>query len=187
VQQKQPKMPLRTCPSVKWVDIVSRLERACTTFLENDAALLRVDANERSMTHRLAQYLQCEFPGLNVDCEYNRKGKTPKRLRGHVDQAITAPDTKGTTVFPDIIVHRRGAQCNLLVIEAKKYPYTEDELNYDKRKLQAYCDELRYEYGVLVLFYVGEKYGIACKRPQANGPDICEFALGECVDDRVPI
>lgn len=60
--------------------VESRVEEALDIYLKEDSYLLNVNANERSITHKLAEYLQQEFPGYNVDCEYNKdvdnRGKT---------------------------------------------------------------------------------------------------------------
>jgi len=52
---------------------VKRKVRAATELLiRKDAHLLKIDVNERSITHRLALHLQDAFKGWDVDCEYNR-------------------------------------------------------------------------------------------------------------------
>jgi hypothetical protein len=43
-----------------------------------------------------------------------------------VPTSIEANDTAAITVFPDIIVHHRGLEDNLLVIEMKKTINTKD-------------------------------------------------------------
>jgi hypothetical protein len=90
------------------------------------------DVNERSLTHRLAVHLERSLAergsDLSVDCEYNRSGGSPKRLQHLIESfAKTATpeelvrDTKGRTVFPDIVVHKRGTDGpNVIVIEAKR-------------------------------------------------------------------
>ena len=60
--------------------IGDKVLRALQRFIDNDLYLLRINANERSLSHCLAIYLQEEFPAFNVDCEYNRDGIDPKRL-----------------------------------------------------------------------------------------------------------
>lgn len=62
------------------MEIRDKIIRAYKTLLAQDAHLLIVDANERSLTHRLAMYLQAEFPDYHVDCEYNRNGMNAKKL-----------------------------------------------------------------------------------------------------------
>jgi len=55
-------------------EIEQKVSNAILRFLEKDGLLLEIDANERSISHRLAGYLQEEFLGWDVDCEYNPKG-----------------------------------------------------------------------------------------------------------------
>ena len=86
---------------------------------KNDWKLLKSDVNERSITHKLAIYLQENFPNFDVDCEYNRDGLDPKMLNLPVSN-ILDNDTEAKTVFPDIIIHERGTKNNILVIEVKK-------------------------------------------------------------------
>lgn len=68
-------------------------------FIDHD--LLGIDANERSITFRFAMYLQQCFPGWTVDCEYNRDGIEPKRLR-HLELYPDSEDVEAKTVFPDV-------------------------------------------------------------------------------------
>lgn len=87
---------------------------ALESFLRSDAELLIHDVNERTITGSLADHLKPQFPGWNVDCEYNRDGHEVKRANSRI-------------VVPDIIVHRRGTPDNLLVIEVKKSNTTEPD------------------------------------------------------------
>ena len=54
--------------------------RTLKKFLKKDSYLSDVYANERSQTHKIAEYLQQILPGYNVDCEYNRKLRQEKTL-----------------------------------------------------------------------------------------------------------
>lgn len=136
----------------------ARVDAAYDALLCNDRYLLEVDANERSITHKLAEYLQREFPGWNTDCEYNRSGDLPKTLRRRVGEWVRADDTEARSVFPDIIVHRRGpSKPNLLVVEAKKS--TTQRGSDDEEKLRAYLCEYHYQFAYMVIFRVG---GHAC-------------------------
>jgi len=136
----------------KQVDIA--LNRAIDIFVEKDKHLLAADANERSMSHRIAVYLEQEAPGYDVDCEYNRDGFDVKRLA--LEERHTSDDNdEAVTVFPDIIIHRRGNNNhNLLVIEMKK-AVTGADISYDLRKLQAFRHELQYTWAVhLIIGYL---------------------------------
>ncbi|MFT9637505.1 hypothetical protein ACMZ49_09350 [Alcaligenes phenolicus] len=122
--------------------------RALSELLENDHDLLGIDANERSITFRFAMYLQRHFPDWTVDCEYNRDGTEPKRL-GHLELYPDSEDDEAKTVFPDVIVHRRGTRQNHLVLEFKKSTSRVDR-RIDLRKLQGYKQQLGYEHALFV-------------------------------------
>jgi len=129
--------------------------KAVSEFLLKEKFLLNEDLNERTMTHKLAEYLQKYFQDYNVDCEYNRmmkdKDYTTKTLLLSID-IITSDDSKQTTVMPDIIIHRRGNdRSNLLVIEVKKKINSANK-QFDFEKLRAFTSELKYEYGVYLEF-----------------------------------
>lgn len=119
-------------------------------FCKDDIELLTLDANERSITHHIAKYLERYVPrGLAVDCEYNRKDGTPKRLIGRIEKNKGTDDTEGSNVFPDIIVHERSkGNNNLLVVEAKKEGKS---YKNDEEKISAYVKELHYLWGLLLI------------------------------------
>jgi hypothetical protein len=122
--------------------------RALSELLVNDHDLLGIDANERSITFRFAMYLQQHFPEWTVDCEYNRDGIEPKRL-GHLGLYPDSEDDEAKTVFPDVIVHRRGTRNNHLVLEFKKSTSRVDR-QIDLRKLRGYKQQLGYEHALFV-------------------------------------
>jgi hypothetical protein len=96
---------------------MERTRIALGVLQKNDSFLLENKANERTVAHKFAEYLQKQFPDWNVDCEYNRMGTDLKELDG-----IKECDghRKTNRVFPDIIVHQRNQERNLIVIELKK-------------------------------------------------------------------
>jgi hypothetical protein len=75
-----------------------------------------------------------------------------KRLRNPQAEQCPTDDTDAQTIYPDIIVHHRGkGNENLLVIEAKKSS-SRLGTDRDKEKLEAFGQQLGYEYCVLVTF-----------------------------------
>lgn len=132
--------------------VINNIYKAFNKLLADDQYLLKADANERSITHKLAEYLQAEFSDWNVDCEYNRDGMDIKRLMSF-KKYITSDDTEATSVFPDIIIHNRGTNDNLVVIEAKKSTNTVDN---DNDKLHAYKHELNYKFAIKIKLPVGD-------------------------------
>ena len=147
-------------------EVREHLDRAIQRLLKRDRELLTRDVNERSITHRLAVYLQDEFPDMDVDCEYNRRDFDVKRLDFY-PRDTTTDDTDARTVFPDIIVHKRGPDGpNLLVIEAKKSGnQRRNNQNTDRQKLEAFKRDpgLRYEHAVFLEFRTGNANpGLEC-------------------------
>lgn len=122
---------------------------AVQTLLDHDAYLLLADVNERTVTHRLAVYVEQAFPGWDVDCEYNRDGHDPKEIAfGSGDDA-----EHGSRVFPDVIVHKRGTADNHVVFELKKSNNFEPD-DRDFEKLHGYCHQLGYQHGVFIRLVV---------------------------------
>jgi hypothetical protein len=148
---------------VKRLEVENKLEKSLKKLLKNDFFLLESNAHERSITHKLAEYLQDEFEEWNVDCEYNRKGhRLVKKLHNwekDYKEELEKDKLNEKNVFPDIIVHKRGKRQNLLVIEVKKST-NDDNGDSDKVKLNAFIDELRYKYGVFISFDTGRNPGI---------------------------
>src|SRR5919106_779729 len=123
---------------------------AVAELFAHDAALFQVDANERSITHRLALHMTPRFPKWHVDCEYNRDGFDPKMLHGP-GAVEDVNETNGSRVYPDIIVHRRGKPENLLVIEVKKSTSNRTD-DTDLAKLKALRQQLGYQYALFLRF-----------------------------------
>jgi hypothetical protein len=70
-------------------------------------------------------------------------------------------DEQGKTVYPDIIVHRRGTDHNLLVSEVKK-TISHIPKDFDLYKLREYKHQLGYSYALFLNFITGspEKTGV---------------------------
>lgn len=139
-------------------EISEPLIAAIKQLLIEDRYLLDHDANERSLSHRLAGHLTPRFRDWQVDCEYNLMGHDPKRVRLDGSELVRADDTNGSLVYPDIIIHHRGvpeAAGNLLAVEIKKT--TTAKSSKDADKLRAYRRHLGYEYTLLLIFGVEGK------------------------------
>ena len=137
--------------------IREKINRSCAQLLTNDGYLIRNNLNERAITHKLAEHLQKQFRGWDVDCEYNRDADHVKLIHfKKIEENISNSDINGRTVYPDIIIHKRGTRNNLVVIEAKKdsNPQSED---IDKRKIAGYMHDLGYKHGVFIKFITSVK------------------------------
>lgn len=136
-------------------DVKQCVIAAVVSLYRHDRELLEINANERSITHKLAEYLQREFPNWNVDCEYNRRGREIKRLSFEFGEEIKPDDIEAKTIFPDIIVHQRGAQLNLLIVEVKKNRGM--QTTRDKEKLEAFGRDPAYGYKYGLFLCLGSK------------------------------
>ena len=95
-------------------DLVQRFSVALNELFHRDGELFDLGThgiNEQTLTFRLGLYLASQFPGHNVDCEYNRLWDGKKHC-----QRFGISWMK-----PDVVVHiRQSDEANLLCIEAKK-------------------------------------------------------------------
>jgi len=133
----------------KKTEILKKLRSAIRTLFKQDAFLLEHNANERAVSHKLAEYLQQQFPDYNVDCEYNRDGSDIKKLDGFRE----CESNKTDRVLPDILVHIRGHdEDNLIVIEIKTNLNNE---SCDTKKLELFTKQdgsYKYDYGFFIRF-----------------------------------
>jgi hypothetical protein len=136
------------------------VKQAIDMLFTNDIFLLENDVNERTITHKLAEYLQDAFANWHVDCEYNRYCQNSELLKKTLilprhSKKVNVDDLEAKTVYPDIIVHGRGTEFNLLVIEVKKSTSTQS-IDFDMLKLHQYKKELHYKYALFLTLGCGE-------------------------------
>lgn len=131
-------------PTMEKKEIEKKLNLSIAKLFRNDASLLEIDASERSITHRIAVYLEAEFKGWNVDCEYNRDLNQSKKLK-----SLLTEKGDPSLVLPDIIIHHRGTYNNLLVLELKKSSNDAPDSD-DENKIHCYIQDLGYQHGVFI-------------------------------------
>jgi hypothetical protein len=136
------------------------IEAALKDLRDRDFFLFIANVNERSITHRLAMYLQQYLPDWDVDCEYNRDRHNRKEMDIRSRGDAPDDDTDARTVFPDIIVHLRGTTDNLLVIEVKKSTSAEGA-DFDVYKLQEFRRQLGYRHALFIEFLIGHEADFA--------------------------
>ena len=105
------------------------------SLYENEKELFELDAYEQAICGRLACYLHGKFTEYNVDVEYNRHGNKSKR------------NEETNLVKPDIVIHKRDDDNNLLVIEAKKGHCGERE------KVRGHMEYFGYKLGAVLTFH----------------------------------
>jgi hypothetical protein len=142
------------------------------TLKAKDYLLLKNDISERAISHKLAVYLNDKFPGLDVDCEYNGHAKSDNNkkyimiLRQRIKELGKLRDSDKDdellkrSVYPDIIVHKRAKERNLLIIEIKKI--NNADAAFDREKVCRYTspedeNHLNYELGALIIFTTGKE------------------------------
>ena len=82
-------------------------------------------------------HLEKQFPGWEVDCDYDRLGERTLRLpHGTI---VSTDDQLGKSVYPDIVVHQREIPNNLLAIEVRK-ACNHQPPEHDRHKLRALTD-----------------------------------------------
>ena len=59
---------------------LNKVVAAVGEFYARETFLFEKDVGERTLTHRLAVHIEKQFPGWDVDCDYNRLGERTLRL-----------------------------------------------------------------------------------------------------------
>ena len=133
-------------------ELIDIFERAKNEFLEKEKSIIKNDTNERTLTQRLAFYLELQlrknikYENYSVDCEYNRKEEDIKRLK-------FGKNTDKKEIYPDIIVHQRKIKNNLIAIEMKKTTSRNTDKIKDIEKLEALTDRKNdYHYTLGIYF-----------------------------------
>lgn len=154
---------------IKW-----RFDLALKNFIESDSYLLKSNISERAIAHKLAEKLQIQFTEYDVDCEYNgdidseNAKKNIHVLRDRIaeikalkerERDLNGIEVLSRSVYPDIIVHRRGSNdFNILIIEIKKSNSYYGK-KYDDLKLKSYTSKehgntLKYRLGIFIEFNI---------------------------------
>jgi hypothetical protein len=134
---------------------LNKVIAALGEFCAREIHLFEKDLGERALTHRLAVHLERQFPGWEVDCEYNRLGERTLRLPKAT--IVSTDDGNGKSIYPDIVVHQREIPNNLLAIEVRKTS-NHQPLEHDQHKLRALTDpHLWFAYRIGVLLTLGKQ------------------------------
>jgi len=155
-----------------------KIEKALQQLIKNDIHLLEENVNERSLTHLLAKYLEPFYPEYNIDCEYNRDvSSTSKNNKKQIEviqhivgKQVKTDSLEGKSVYPDIIIHRRGTNDNYLVMEAKKSSSSDKERDKDKKKLEKYK-------------YLGLGYKNAFFVDIPVGKELANYKIDKCITE----
>ena len=152
-------------------ELMDIFEKAKNKFLKEEKEIIKIDVNERTLSTRLMFHLQTlllseiyqeSYKEYSVDCEYNRRKEIVKILPKEYREL----EKKDKQIYPDIILHQRNSEKNLMIIEMKK-TYSLDEggknENRDRLKfLTSLRKENKYKYLLGVYFEVN-KFPDKCK------------------------
>lgn len=138
-------------PKIDLDNIRETVEEMVVSFMTEESELLVNNCAEQAITHRLAVLLERYFDEWDIDCEYNRNQDEVKRLMYAISSEHQATEKD---VVPDIIVHKRMTENNLLVIEVKKSTNSEPD-EKDLAKLCAFKEQLGYQNALFIRFLVG--------------------------------
>ena len=116
---------------------LNRVITALQALFAQESVLFERDLGERALTHRLAVHVERQFPGWDVDCDYDRLG--PRTLRLPHGTIVSTDDHLAKSVYPDLVVHQRAIPNNLLAIELRKAS-NHQPVEHDRRKLAALTD-----------------------------------------------
>lgn len=96
--------------------VLTQVVSALLELWEREPGLAEYNAGELVVAHYLALFMRKRFPDWNVDPEWTKREHELKRL-------AELPQHGGVSrqIRPDIIVHHRGQQENLLVVELKRH------------------------------------------------------------------
>ena len=156
------------CTNQYYFDAISDVvAKSVSKLLQQDKYLCDINAHEIAINHRIAIYLEeilnyygvLETENLSVDIEYNRISNVnnPSSILENKTQfEINCVDhnnnefLKQKIVRPDIIIHERDRENNVLWIEIK---IGDDTLLCEEDIAKAYyaCTQLRFKYGASVL------------------------------------
>ncbi|HON14052.1 MAG TPA: N-6 DNA methylase [Treponema sp.] len=162
--------------------VYDKLKEALEKFRMQDFYLIETDSNERAITAKIVCYLQEQFQSWNVDHEFNRNQEDIKR------------DNQGNRIIPDIIIHKRGTNDNLVMIEVKKHIFS----NEYKERLRNNAKDLGYKYAFAItidknkpvekwiepLIVEKAKKDLLTSWPMVKLGEVCSFEYGKSLPEK---
>ena len=133
----------------KIVELIGIFEKAKEKFLKDEKEIIEIDINERTLSARLMFHLQTilledelyreKYKTYSVDCEYNRINEIEYKILKVCEYIEKTKNFEEVDkkVYPDIIVHKRNENNNLIVIEMKKANSYIKKKENDKNRLKA--------------------------------------------------
>lgn len=132
------------------------LREAIHELFAKDGYLLKrkLNIHERTLVHRLAIYIEKRIEEYDVDVEYNRMRSNYDDILDIADiigKNINFPDSEPSHryVYPDLIIHKRNQDDNLVEIEVKM-KWKNREKKFDLKKINQYMIQLKYKFGIYI-------------------------------------
>ena len=122
-------------------EIKEIIKEVLNELYKKDKILIKNETHEITISHKIACYLTNKFENWDVDCEYNRDLENPKECNYKLNE--------NKYIRPDIIIHKRNINKNLLVIEIKKDANYKDK-QQDIKKLKCMIKEYNYKYALFI-------------------------------------
>lgn len=113
--------------------IFAKIQKCVQRLYKKDKYLFECGVCERSLMFRLAYYLQKEFTGYSVDCEFNKLGFN-ENMTGN--KMMFDPATNELKrIYVDIIIHKRNSNLtdNFICLELKR---TRKDMESDTQRLK---------------------------------------------------
>ena len=144
---------------------LNKVVAALAEFYARETFLFEKDLGERTLTHRLAVHLEKQFPGWEVDCDYDRLGERTLRLpHGTI---VSTDDHLGEI---DLSRHRRAPARDPQqpARDRGRKATNHQPPEHDQHKLHALTDpHLWFAYWIGVYLVLGKKsvrLGRLCRR-----------------------
>lgn len=151
--------------------VLKEVVLAAVGDLAADVDLLALGAQEESICHRLAVYMERRTSGFHVDCEYNRYKTNPKRR---------SVANKRRLMKPDILLHRRLlSEFNAVALEAKANANPDSRDGEDVSKLQELTDPQE-----MFHYYLGVQLTVYNERDEVIQSRQIRLRLRWCVDTK---
>lgn len=144
-------------------DIKKKIKNALDRFYSENGEMAEHWKTSRSYVHAFAKKLEEEFDSWDVDCFFvhYKKTKPFSFLEDddfcciHMDDSATCEEClnrKWCKACPDIIIHRRNSQDNLLVIQTELSCRNQSKKERDLLKLESYINQSAdsYVYGLFI-------------------------------------
>jgi hypothetical protein len=115
--------------------VQGKIKHGLETLVRVDDYLLRIDVNERALTHRLGMYYQVLFPKWYVDCEYNKRQDQPKDvefdIKNFLDRMADLLRERHTRVVQDLMGRLSRQIVDAEELESLARQLRDPELEYD--------------------------------------------------------